>query len=37
VLLEASGRNYTTLLPVGSTVIMAVEAEEEIPTLEVER
>jgi hypothetical protein len=38
VLLEASGRNYTTLLPVQSTVIMAVEAEEEMPaTLEVER
>jgi hypothetical protein len=37
VTLEASGRNYTTLLPIGSTVIMAVEAEEEIPTLEVER
>ena len=37
VLLEASGRNYTTLLPIGSTVIMAVEAEEEIQTFEVER
>ena len=37
VLLEASGRNYTTLLPIGSTVIMAVEAEEEIQTVEVER
>jgi hypothetical protein len=37
VLLEASGRNYTTLLPIGSTVIMAVEAEEEVQTLEVER
>ena len=29
VLLEASGKNYTTLLPVQSTVVMAVEAEEE--------
>ena len=37
VLLEASGRNYTTLLPIASTVIMAVEAEVEIPALEVER
>jgi hypothetical protein len=37
VLLEASGRNYTTLLPISSTVIMAVEAEEEVQTLEVER
>jgi hypothetical protein len=37
VLLEASGKNYTTLLPVQSTVVMAVEAEEEVQTLEVER
>jgi hypothetical protein len=37
VLLEASGKNYTTLLPVQSTIIMAVEAEEEVPALEVER
>jgi hypothetical protein len=37
VLLEASGKNYTTLLPIPSTVIMAVEAEEEVATLEVER
>ncbi len=37
VLLEASGKSYTTLLPIASTVIMAVEAEEEIPTLAVER
>jgi hypothetical protein len=37
VLLEASGKNYTTLLPVQSTVVMAVEAEEEVATLEVER
>jgi hypothetical protein len=37
VLLEASGKSYTTLLPVHSTVIMAAEAEEELPTLEVER
>jgi hypothetical protein len=37
VLLEASGKNYTTLLPVQSTVVMAVEAEEEVATMEVER
>jgi hypothetical protein len=37
VLLEASGKNYTTLLPVQSTVVMAVEAEEEVQTVEVER
>jgi hypothetical protein len=37
VLLEASGKNYTTLLPVQSTVVMAVEAEEEVQAVEVER
>ena len=37
VLLEASGKSYTTLLPIPSTVIMAVEAEEETPTVAVER
>jgi hypothetical protein len=37
VLLEASGKNYTTLLPVQSTVVMAVDAEEEVQTVEVER
>jgi hypothetical protein len=37
VLLEASGKLYTTLLPIASTVIMAAEAEPEIPVLEVER
>ena len=37
VLLGASGKNYTTLLPVQSTVVMAVDAEEEVATLEVER
>ena len=37
VLLEASGKSYTTLLPIPSTVIMVVEAEEEIPTMAVER
>ncbi|HET7293894.1 MAG TPA: hypothetical protein VFM88_15825 [Vicinamibacteria bacterium] len=37
VLLEASGKNYTTLLPVASTVIMAAEPEEEVGRIEVER
>jgi hypothetical protein len=37
VRLEASGKSYTTLLPVQSTVIMAAEAEEELPSLQVER
>ncbi|HEY7515129.1 MAG TPA: hypothetical protein VIC87_11655 [Vicinamibacteria bacterium] len=38
VLLEASGKNYTTLLPIQSTVIMAVEAEEETAgAIQVER
>lgn len=37
VLLEASGKNYTTLLPVASTVIMAAEPEEEVGKIEVER
>jgi hypothetical protein len=37
VLLEASGRNYTTLLPVASTVIMSAEPEEEVGKIEVER
>jgi hypothetical protein len=37
VLLEASGKNYTTLLPVASTVIMSAEPEEEVGRIEVER
>lgn len=37
VLLEAQGKNYTTLLPIGSTVIMAVEPEPEVAAIEVER
>lgn len=37
VLLEASGRNYTTLLPIASTVIMAADPEEEVGRIEVER
>jgi hypothetical protein len=37
VLIESQGRNYTALLPVGSTVILAAEPEEEVSTIEVER
>jgi hypothetical protein len=37
VLLESGGKNYTALLPVATTVIVAAEAEEEIPGIEVER
>jgi hypothetical protein len=37
VLLEAQGKNYTTLLPIQSTVIMAVEPEPEVTAIEVER
>jgi hypothetical protein len=36
--LEISGRNFTTLLPVASTVVLAAEPEAEIAVLpEVER
>jgi hypothetical protein len=37
VLLEASGKNYTALLPIQSTVIMAVDPEAESTAIEVER
>lgn len=37
VTLESGGKNYTTLLPIGSTVILAAEPEEEVATFEVER
>ena len=37
VTLESGGRNYTTLLPIASTVVLAAEPEEEIPPIEVER
>jgi len=37
VLLEAQGKNYTTLLPIASTVIMSVEPEPEMAAIEVER
>ena len=37
VMLESGGKNYTTLLPVATTVILATEPEEEVASLEVER
>ncbi len=38
VRLESQGKNYTTLLPVASTVLLSADPEEEIPGLpEVER
>jgi hypothetical protein len=37
VTLESGGKNFTTLLPIQSTVILAADAEEEVATLEVER
>jgi hypothetical protein len=37
VTLEISGKNYTSLLPIAGTVILAVEPEEEVATLQVER
>jgi hypothetical protein len=37
VTIEAGGKYYTGYLPIATTVILAAEAEPEIPTLEVER
>ena len=37
VTLATQGGNYTTLLPIASTVIMAAQPEPEVPALEVER
>jgi hypothetical protein len=37
VTIESGGRNYTALLPIASTVILAAEAEPEVATIEVER
>ncbi|HEX6739746.1 MAG TPA: hypothetical protein VF310_15805 [Vicinamibacteria bacterium] len=37
VTLESSGRDYTCLLPIGSTVILAAEPEEQVAAMEVER
>jgi len=37
ITLEIGGRNYTSLLPIGSTVILAAEPQEELPAIQVER
>ena len=37
VLIESAGRNYSSFLPIQSTVILAAEPEEEVPPLDVER
>jgi hypothetical protein len=37
VTIESGGKNFTGLLPIQSTVILAAEAEEEVPAIEVER
>jgi hypothetical protein len=37
VMLESGGKNYTTLLPIHSTVILAAEPEEEVAAIAVER
>jgi hypothetical protein len=37
VTLESGGRNFTTLLPIQATVIVAGDPEAEVATIEVER
>ena len=37
VTIESGGKNFTGLLPIQSTVILAADAEEEVPAIEVER
>lgn len=37
VTIESGGKNFTGLLPIQSTVILAAEAEEEVQVIEVER
>ena len=37
VTVDIGGKQYTGLLPVASTVLLAAEPEEEITTLDVER
>jgi hypothetical protein len=37
VTLESGGRDYTCLLPIANTVILAADPEEQVATLEVER
>jgi len=35
--LDVGGKMHTTLLPIASTVVVAAEAEEVLPVMEVER
>jgi hypothetical protein len=35
--MDVQGKSYTTLVPVASTVLLAVEPEEEVASIEVER
>ncbi|MCU0240872.1 MAG: hypothetical protein MUF51_00455 [Vicinamibacteria bacterium] len=37
VTIESNGHNFTTLLPIANTVIVAAEPELEVAALEVER
>lgn len=37
VLIEASGRNFTGLLPIAATVIVSATPEDDVQTIEVER
>jgi hypothetical protein len=37
VTIESGGKNFTGLLPIQSTVLLAAEAEEEVQAVEVER
>lgn len=37
VILESGGKNYTSLLPISNTVILAAEPEEEVASIQVER
>jgi hypothetical protein len=37
VTIESGGKNFTSLLPIQTTVILAAEPQEEVPPLEVER
>jgi hypothetical protein len=37
VTIDSGGRQYTSLLPVQSTVILAAEPEVEVPSIDVER
>ena len=37
VTIESGGKNFTALMPIPSTVILAADAEEEVAAIEVER